>query len=108
MNLSDWIKAVTFMTQQRQEAVMAQMDLLSSTPLSQIEIDDSGPPLVQYGTHVPTAVSTPAGVQAHTHRLQHEDSYQQIIPGIPKGSLYSTLSALSTGPVAAHKEVQSL
>ena len=29
-----------------------------------------------------------------------EDSYQEIIPGIPQGSLYPTLSSLSSGPVA--------
>ena len=31
---------------------------------------------------------------------QQEDSYQQIIPGIPQGSLYPTLSSLNSGPIA--------
>ena len=36
MNPSDWIKAATFVTQQKQEAAMAETDQLSSMPLSQI------------------------------------------------------------------------
>ena len=42
------------------------------------------------------------------HSSQQEDSYQQIIPGIPQGSLYPTLSSLSKGAVALNDEVQSL
>ena len=42
------------------------------------------------------------------HSSQQEDSYQQIIPGIPQGSLYPTLSSLSSGAVASNDEVQPL
>ena len=42
------------------------------------------------------------------HSSQQEDSYQQIIPGIPQGLLYPTLSALSSGLVASDINVQSL
>ena len=58
--------------------------------------------------HLPVAVSTPTGTDVHTHSSQQEDSYQQIIPGIPQGSLYPTLSSLSSGTVASNDEVQSL
>ena len=84
------------------------MDQLSSIPLSQIAIHDSGPPIVHYGTHMPVTASTPAGTDAHMHSSQQEDSYQQIIPGIPQGSLYPTLSSLSSGVVASDTDVQSL
>ena len=67
MNLSDWIKAATLVTQHEQEATMVEMDQLSSMPLSQIVIDDSGPPLVHYGTHKPIAASTPTGTDLHVH-----------------------------------------
>ena len=87
MNPSDWIKAATLVTQHKQEATTAEMHQLSM-PLSQIAMDDSGPPVVQYGTHMPVAVSTPTGTDVHMHSSQQEDSYQQIIPGIPQGSLY--------------------
>ena len=108
MNPSDGIKAAALVTQLKQEAAMAEMDQLSSMPLSYKAIDDSGPPIVHYGTHVPIAVSTPAGTDIHMHSSQQEDSYQQIIPGIPQGSLYPTLSSLSSGAVASNNEVHSL
>ena len=40
MNPSDWRKAAAWVTQHTQEAAMAETDQLSSTPLSQIAIDD--------------------------------------------------------------------
>ena len=43
-----------------------------------------------------------------THSSQQEDSYQQIIPGIPQGSLYHTLSSLSSEAVTSQEEAQSL
>ena len=92
-------------TQHKQEV---EMDQLSSMPLSQIAIDDSSPPIVHYGTHMPVAASTPTGTDVHMHSSQQEDSYQQIIPGIPQGSLYPTLSSLSSGAVTSDDEVQSL
>ena len=108
MNPSDWRKAAASVTQYKQEAAMAETDQFSSMPLSQIAIDDSSLPIVHYGTHVPIAASTPTGTDIHVHSSQQEDSYQQIIPGSPQGSLYPTLSSLSSGAVAADTEVQSL
>ena len=67
MNPSDWKKAATLVTQHKQEATMAEMDQLCSMPLSQIAIDDSGLPVVHYGSHVPVAASTSTGTIAHTH-----------------------------------------
>ena len=108
MNLSDWRKAATLVTQHKQETTMAEMDQLSSMPLSQIAIDDSGPPVVHYGTHMPIAANSPTGTDVHMHSSHQEDSYQQLIPGIPQGSLYPTLASLSSGAVASDTDVQSL
>ena len=108
MNPSDWIKAATLVTQHKQEAATAEMDQLSSMPLSQIATDTSGPPIVHYGMHVPIVVSTPTGTDVHAHSSQQEYSFQWIIPGIPQGSLYPTLSSLHSGAVASNDEVQSL
>ena len=108
MNPSDWIKAAALVTQHKQEAATTETDQLSSMPLSQIAIDDSGPPVVHYGMHVPTAISTPTGTDVHAHGSQQEDSHQQIISGIPQGSLYPTLSSLSSEAVTSQEEVQSL
>ena len=73
MNLSDWIKAAILVTQHKQEAAITKTDQLSSMPLSQLAIDDSGPPVVHYGMHVPAATSTPTGTEVHVHRSQQED-----------------------------------
>ena len=48
MNPLDWRKAAALVTQHKQEATMAEMDQLSSMPLSQIAIDDGGPTVVHY------------------------------------------------------------
>ena len=93
MNPSDWKKAAALVTQHKQEAAMAETDQLNSMPLSQIAIDDSSPTIVHYGTHMPIAASTPTGTDVHEHSSQQEDSYQQIIPGIPQGTSYPTLSS---------------
>ena len=108
MNPSDWIKATTLVTQHKQEAAIAEMDQVSSMPLSQIAMDDSSPPVMHYDMHMPTAMSMPTDIDVHTHSSQQEDSYQQIIPGIPQGSLYPTLSSLSSEAVASKEDVQSL
>ena len=102
MNPSDWRKAAALVTQHKQETAITETDQLSSMPLSQIAS------IVHYGTHMPIAASTPTGTDVHMHSSQQEDSYQQIIPGIPQGSLYPTLSSLSSGAVALDTEVQSL
>ena len=77
-------------------------------PLSQLAMDDSGPPVVHYGMHVPTATSTATHTEVHTHSSQQEDSYQQIIPGIPQGSLSPTLLSLSSEKITSPEEAQAL
>ena len=108
MNLSDWIKAATLITQQKQEAATTDTDQLSSMPLSQLAMDDSSPPVVHYGMHMPASTSTPTRTEVHTHSSQQEDSYQQIIPGIPQGSLYPTLSSLTSESITSPEEAQTL
>ena len=108
MNLSDWIKAATLITQQKQEAATTYTDQLSSMPLSQLAMDDSGPPVVHYGMHVPAATSTPTHMEINTYTSQQEDTYQQIMPGIPQGSLYPTLASLSSKERTSPEETQTL
>ena len=95
-------------TQQKQEAATADTDQLSSMPLIQLAMDDSDPPVVYYGMHVPTATSTPTHMQMDTYTLQQEDTYQQIIPGIPQGSLYPTLASLSSEERTSPEDTQTL
>ena len=75
INPSDWRKAAALVTQHKQEAAMAEMDQLSSMPLSNIAIDDSGLLVVHYGSHMPVAASTPVGTISHLHSSLKEDSY---------------------------------
>ena len=77
-------------------------------PLSQLAMDDSSPPVVHYGMHVLAATSTPTHTEGNTHSSQQEDSYQQIIPGIPQGSLYPTLASLSSEERTLPEETQTL
>ena len=67
MNPLDWIKATTLVTQHKQEAAIAKTDQLSSMPLSQIAMDDSGSPVVHYSMHMPTATSMLTGTDVHMH-----------------------------------------
>ena len=69
MNPSDWIKAATLISQQKQEAATADTDQLSSMPLSQLAMDDSGPPVMQYGMHMPTSTSTPTHAEMDTYGM---------------------------------------
>ena len=96
MNPSDWRKVAALVSQHKQVAATAETDQLSSMPLSEISIDDSGLLVVHYGSHEPVAASTPTDTTTHMQSSPHEDSYQESIPGIPQGSLYSTLSSLSS------------
>ena len=70
MNPSDWIKAAALIPQQKQEAATADTDQLSSMPLSQLAMDDSSPPVVHYGMHVPTATSAPTHAEMDTYTSQ--------------------------------------
>ena len=58
--------------------------------------------------HMPAATSTPTSTEVHMQSLQLKDSYQQILPDIPEGSLYPTLSSLSSQAVTCQEEAQSL
>ena len=108
MNPSNWRKAATLVTQHKQEVAIVETDQLSSMPLSKISIDDSGLPVVHYGAHMPVAAGTPTGTTSHMPSSPQEDSYQEIIPGVPQGSLYPTLSSLSSGLVDSDTNEHSL
>ena len=108
MNSSDWVKVAALVTQHKQEAATAEADQLSSMPLSQLAMDDSSSPVVDYRMQMPAATNAPTCTEIHMQNLQQEDSYQQILAGIPEGSLYPTLSSLSSQAVTCQEEAQSL
>ena len=51
---------------------------------------------------------TPTHMEMDTYTSQQEDTYQQIIPGIPLGSLYPTLASLSSKGRTSPEETQTL
>ena len=53
MNPSDWRKAAALVSKHKEAAATAANDQLNSMPLSKISIDDSNPPVVHYGSHMP-------------------------------------------------------
>ena len=57
MNATSWKKAADFVA--HQAAATADSQKLDTFPLSQLSVDDSGPPQVNYGTDHPLASSTP-------------------------------------------------
>ena len=79
MNASDWRKAAALIGQQQDASTTAQTNQLSSIPLNTLSMDDSGPPVVQYGLHLPLTASTPNRTAAHEQSSQQEDTYQEII-----------------------------
>ena len=58
--------------------------------------------------HMPIATSTPTHAKMDTYTSEQEDTYQQIIPGIPQGSLYPTLASLSSEERTLPEETQTL
>ena len=63
-------------------------------PLSTLSLDESGPPEVTEGVHVPLVASTLNSTPPQQDSAL-VDSYQQILPGVPQGSLYPTLAAMN-------------
>ena len=80
--------------------VTADTSELSSLPLSELSVDESGPPTVLQGPYMPLSTSTPIWVQQDnqpkTDSALDESPFQQVIPGILQQSLYPSLAALGT------------
>ena len=86
MNASSWKKAVDLVAKatpanpQVQEAATAASQQLESLPLSELSIDDSGPPQVTYDSQQPIATSTPRATSIVTseHPQRHTIRYYQV------------------------------
>ena len=95
MNTSDWKKAAAFISEQSRPVATASTEELDSVLLSTLALNDSGPPKVTYGTHMPLAASTPNSTAPHQQDSSLSDNYQQILLRVPQGSLYPTLTAMN-------------
>ena len=98
MNASSWKKAADFVTQQSvttqniHSAATTDSQQLHSLPLSQLSVDDSGPPQVNYGIDHPLASSTPHAPSTPDNITEPAEHDRQITPGIPN-QLYPTITA---------------
>ena len=98
MNASSWKKAADIVTKmtpvipQASAAATAELKSLQSLPLSELSIDDSGPPQVTYEPQQPIATSTP---RATDNPEISTEVYHQILPGM-SSRLYPTLIADSS------------
>ena len=95
MNASNWKKVAAFISEQNRMAATAPTQELDSMPLSTLSLDESGPPVVTHGVHKPLTTSTPNSTAQHQQDAPLSDNYQQILPGVPQGSLYPTLAAMN-------------
>ena len=77
---------------------MANTSELTSFSLSELPVDQSGPPTVIHGPYVPLSTSTPIRVPSDNQQItgaaQDESPFQQVIPNILQQSLYPLLAAV--------------
>ena len=100
MNASSWKKAADIVAKvtpailQAPATAMAESQHLQSLPLSELSVDDSGPPQVTYEPQHPIATSTPRATSTESPEISTE-AYRQILPGM-SAQLYPTLVADSS------------
>ena len=62
MKAKDWQTAAKLIRERQSQATTADSSQLSSFPLSELPLDDSGPPTVLHGPYMPLSTSTPFSV----------------------------------------------
>ena len=86
--------------ERQSQAAIADTSQFSSLPISELSVDESGPPTVLQGPYLPLSTSTPIHMQQDnqltTDSALEESPFQQVIPGILQQSLYPSLAALGT------------
>ena len=100
MKAKDWQTTATLVKKRQSQAATADSNQLSSFPLSELPLDDSGPPTVLQGPYMLLSTSTPICVpqdnQPPIDSAPDESPFQQVIPSILQKSLYPLLAAIGT------------
>ena len=100
MKAKDWQSTAKLIRERQCQATTANSSKLSSFPLSELSVDESGPPTVLQGPYIPLSTSTPIcmpqGNQQTMDSAPDEYPFQQVIPSILQQSLYPSLAALET------------
>ena len=100
MKAKDWQKAAQLIQERQSQVAMADTSEFSSFSLSELPVDQSGPPTMIHGPYVPLSTSMPVCMppdnQQATEAAQDESSFWQVIPNISQQSLYPSLVAMGT------------
>ena len=76
------------MWERQNQAATTDTSELSSFPLSELPVDQSGPPTLIHGSYVPLSTNTPVHMSSdnnqYTEATQDESSFWQVIPNIPQ------------------------
>ena len=63
MKVTDWKNAAKLIKERQSQAATADTSELSSLPLSELSVDESGPPTMLQGPYMPLSTSTPIHMQ---------------------------------------------
>ena len=100
MEAKDRQSTAKLIRERQSQVATADSSELSSFPLSELSVDESGPPTVLQEPYIPLSTSTsihmPQGNQQMMDSAPDESSFQQVIPCILQQSLYPSLAALET------------
>ena len=100
MKAKDWQTTAKLIRKRESQATTADSSQLSSFPLSELPLDNSGPPTVLQGPYMPLSTSTPICMpqdnQQPMDSALDESPFQQVIPSILQQSLYPSLAAMGT------------
>ena len=87
MKAKDWQNAVNLIRERQSQAATADSSELSSFSLSELPVDESGPPTVLQEPYIPLSTSTPIHVPQGNQQMmdsaQDESPFQQVIQSIP-------------------------
>ena len=105
MKAKDWQKATQLVQERKNQAATADTSELSSFLLSELPVDQSGPPALMQGPYSPLSTSTsvhaPSDNNQYTEATKDESSFWQVIPNIPQKSLYPSLAVMGSSPNTA-------
>ena len=105
MKVKNWQKAVQLVWERQNQASTTDTSELSSFSLSELPVDQTGPPTLMQGPYPPLSTSTlvhaPSDNNQYTEATQDESSFWQVIPNIQQQSLYPSLAAMGSSPNTA-------
>ena len=100
MKATDWRNTAKLIKERQSQVATADASELSSLPLSELSVDESGPPTVLQGPYMPLFTSTSVHLQQDNQQTMDsaldESPFQQVIPSILQQSLYPSSAALGT------------